>query len=65
LTAIATLAACPAGRRPSAACWARRGSKCPSCGLFRIPVHTVGFMFWLSRNRLVGSYWFLRATSRS
>ena len=27
--------------------------------------HTVGLMFWLRRKKLVGSYLFLRATSRS
>ena len=36
-----------------------------SCLLPEEPTYTVGLMFWLSRNRFVGSYLFFRATSRS
>ena len=31
---------------------------------FALAPQIVGLMFWFSRNRLVGSYLFLRATSR-
>jgi hypothetical protein len=36
----------------------------PLLGTLRFP-YAVGLMFWLSRKRLVGSYLFLMATSRS